>query len=48
MAERDTLDESLRHLECEIAMIVAPPRLVYKHQLTPAMNTGRPGGVHGQ
>jgi hypothetical protein len=44
MKDRDTLDESLRHLEYEIAMIVAAPRLVYNHQLTPATNTARPDG----
>src|SRR3954466_13650383 len=44
MTDRDALDESLRHLEYEVAMIVATPRMVWRHPLTPAMNTARPDG----
>jgi hypothetical protein len=44
MTEPDDLDESLRHLEYEMAMIVAAPRMLAKHQLTPAKNTARPDG----
>lgn len=42
MTQRDSLDESLRHLEYEMAMMVAAPRMLAKHQLTPAENTARP------
>jgi hypothetical protein len=46
MTERDDLTESLRHLEYEMAMIVAAPRMLAKHQLTPAKNTDRPDGYY--
>jgi hypothetical protein len=44
MTDRDPLDESLRHLEYEMAMIVATPRMVWQHPLTPATKTTRPDG----
>jgi hypothetical protein len=44
MTERDDLADSLRHLEYEMAMMVASPRMLVKHRLTPAKNTERPDG----
>jgi hypothetical protein len=44
MTQREDLTESLRHLEYEIAMIVAAPRMLAQHQLTPALNIARPDG----
>ena len=46
MTQSDDLDESLRHLEYEMAMMVASPRMLAKHQLTPAQNTARPDGYY--
>ena len=46
MTQSDDLDESLRHLEYEMAMMVASPRVLAKHQLTPAQNTARPDGYY--
>jgi hypothetical protein len=46
MAQRDTLEESLRHLEYEMAIMVATPRMLAQHNLTPAMNTARPDGYY--
>ncbi len=46
MTQRDELDESLRHLEYEIAMMVAAPRMLAQHPLTPAENTARPDGYY--
>lgn len=46
MTGRDTLEESLRHLDYELAMIAATPRMVAKHGLSPARNTDRPDGYY--
>lgn len=46
MTVRDTLEESLRHLEYEMAMIVATPRMLSQHGLPPAKNTERPDGYY--
>jgi len=46
MARRDTLDESLRHLDYEMAMMVATPRMLAQYQLTPANNTVRADGYY--
>ena len=46
MTQSDDLHESLRHLEYEMAMMVASPRMLAKHQLTPAENTARPDGYY--
>jgi hypothetical protein len=46
MTKRDTLNESLRQLEYEIAMLVAVPPMVAMHQLIPARNTARPDGYY--
>ena len=46
MIQPDDLDESLRHLEYEIAMMVAAPRMLAQHPLTPAENTARPDGYY--
>jgi hypothetical protein len=46
MTQPDDLTESLRHLEYEMAMMVAAPRMVDQHPLTPALNTARPDGYY--
>jgi hypothetical protein len=43
MTQRDDLAECLRHLEYEMAMMVASPRMLAQHEL-PDKNTDRPDG----
>lgn len=45
MAHRDNLTKSLEHLEYEMAMIVAAPRMVYEHPLQEPNDT-RPSGYY--
>lgn len=46
LGDRDDLSESLRHLEYEMAMMVAAPRMLAEHPLDPAKNTDRPPGYY--
>ncbi|MCV7008234.1 hypothetical protein [Mycobacterium gordonae] len=46
MATPDDLHESLTHLEYEIAMMVATPRMRFRHPITPRFNKARPPGYY--